>query len=272
MLPLLSLSAVRRIASLVATAAIFVALGEVASAQKKEVPTETKTGKITEVQGKGRVRTLVIDIDGKSENVPVTAKLDLQIIASGDSGFVRPGQFLSATATMSNDRLFVKELTIRALRRGQKPPDGEIKQPEAAFGDSKLAYEVSGLITDVQPNPDFPDHQMVMLKTADENETPVMLEPGFSVSVIAGDPAKIPANTDAELTVATLRGGKSSIVGVTVRLEESLQAAEYFGDKPAVAKPGKPARPAKGKQPFGKKPAFGNGNPGGFESSDGVVE
>ncbi|MFO1095546.1 MAG: hypothetical protein U0992_19925 [Planctomycetaceae bacterium] len=123
----------------------------------------------------------------------------------------------------------------------------------------------------MQPDADFPDHQMVMLQTADGSETPVMLEPGHSVTVIAGDPTKIPANTDAELTVATLRGGKTSVVAVTVRLEETLQAADYFGDKPAATKPGKPGKPA-GKQPFGKKPAVGNGNNGGFESFDGSVE
>jgi hypothetical protein len=242
-----------------------------ASAQK-EPATETKTGTITEVQGKGRVRTLVVDMDGKSEKVPVTAKVALEIIASGDAGFVRPEQFLSATATMSNDRLFAKELTIRALRKGQKAPDGEIKQPEAAFGESKNAYEVSGMITGVQPDPDFPDHQLVMLMTADGSETPVMLEPGYSVTVIASDPAKIPANTEAELKIATLRGGKTSVVRVTVRLNDSLQAAEYFGDKATAAKPGKPAKTPAGKQPFGKKPAFGKGNTGGFESFDGSVE
>lgn len=271
MLSALTLSGFRRTATVALAAMFALTVVDDAAAQKKEVPTETKSGKITEVQGKGRVKTLVIDVDGKSENVPVTTKLDLQIIASGDSGFVRPGQFLSATATMSNERLFVKELTIRALRKGQKAPDGEIKQPEAAFGDSKLAYEVSGLITGVQPDADFPNHQLVMLQTADGSETPVMLEPGYSVTVIGGDPAKIPANADAELTVATLRGGKTSIVGVTVRLEETLQAADYFGDKPVATKPGKPAKPA-GKQPFGKKPTFGNGNNGGFDSFDGGFE
>jgi hypothetical protein len=202
------------------------------AADRREPATEKKTGAIVEVQEKGRGRLLVVEIDGKQQNVPVTPKLDLKITAVGDKGFVRPGQFLTASATMSNDKLFISSLTIHPQRRGQKPPVGKITKAPAEPGQSQLAYDVSGLILATQPNKDFPDHIDVALKTTGQSY-PIMLEPNLTVMVSSGDPEKIPAKAMAEFEVTELRGGRVSIVGITVRLDTPLLAADYFGDKPA---------------------------------------
>jgi hypothetical protein len=202
------------------------------AADRREQATETKTGTVVEVQEKGRGRLLVVEIDGKQQNVPVTPKLELKVIAPGDKGFVRPGQFLTASATMSNDKLFISSLTIHPQRRGQKPPVGKITKAPAAVGESQMAYDVAGLIVGTQPNKDFPDHVDVALKTTGQSY-PVMLEPNLTVTVSSGDPERIPANAPAEFEVTELRGGRINVAGITVRLETPLTAAEYFGDKPA---------------------------------------
>lgn len=201
------------------------------AADRRDPATTTKSGTIVEMQQKGRGRLLVVEIDGKQQNVPVTPKLDLRIIASGDQGFVRPGQFLTASATMSNDKLFISALTIHPQRRGQKPQVGKIAKAPAEPGESQLAYNVSGVVVATQPNTDYPDHIDVALKTAGQSP-PIMLEPGLSITVSSGDPEKIPANASAEFEVTELRGGRINVVGITVRLDQPLTAAEYFGDKP----------------------------------------
>jgi len=207
---------------------------QLSAADRREQPTETKTGTIVEIKEKGRGRLLVVEIDGKQQNVPVTPKLDLEVVAAGDKGFVRPGQFLTATATMSNDKLFISSVTIHPQRRGQKPPVGKIAKAPAEEGQSMMAYDVSGLIVATQQNKDYPDHTDVALKTSGQSP-PIMLEPNFAVTVSSGDPEKIPANASAEFKVAELRGGRMSILGITVRLDTPLVAAEYFGDKPVEA-------------------------------------
>jgi hypothetical protein len=225
------------------------------AADRREQATETKTGTIVEIKEKGRGRLLVVEIDGKQQNVPVTPKLDLEVVAAGDKGFVRPGQFLTATATMSNDKLFISSVTIHPQRRGQKPPVGKIAKAPAEEGQSTMAYDVSGLIVATQPNKDYPDHTDVALKVNGQSP-PIMLEPNLTVTVSSGDPEKIPANAPAEFKVSELRGGRISIVGITVRLDTPLVAAEYFGDKPDDAPK---AEPAAGDEP--KKPADADNEP-----------
>ncbi|MBL8848205.1 MAG: hypothetical protein JNG89_00905 [Planctomycetaceae bacterium] len=207
--------------------AVAAVLAAPALAYRPEPDTETKTGTVVEIKEKGRGHVIVVEIDGKQQDVPVTPKLDLQIIASGDAGFVRPGQFLTASAIMSNDKLFIKELTIQVQRRGQKTPAGRIAKVSAEAGASTLAYDVSGLITASQPNVDYPDHLDVALKTTGSS-APIMLQPGYTVTVNSGDPAMIPANAQAELRVAPLRGGRVNVVGIKVRLEQPLVAEEFF--------------------------------------------
>jgi len=218
-------------------AILFVSLAWLPAADRREQATETKMGTIVEVQEKGRGRLLIVDIDGKQHSVPVTPKLDLKIIATGDKGFVRPGQFLSASATMSNDKLFISSLTIHPQRRGQKPPIGKITKVPAEPGQSQLAYDVSGLIVATQVNKDYPDHIDVALKTSGQSP-PIMLEPNLAVTVSSGDPERIPATAAAEFAVTELRGGRLSVVGITVRLDQPLNSAEYFGDTPEAAPKG----------------------------------
>ena len=213
-----------------AAIAMTTALSAPASAYRPEPDTETKSGTIVEIKEKGRGRVLVIEIEGKQQEVPVTPKLDLQIIASGDAGFVRPGQFLTASALMSNDKLFIQELTIQVLRRGQKPPAGRIAKGPALERGTMIGYDVSGLITAAAPNTEYPDHLDVALKTTG-SKAPIMLLPGYTVTVNSGDVEMIPANAPAEIKVAPLRGGRFNVVGITVRLEQPLVAEEFFKEK-----------------------------------------
>ena len=228
----------RRLVGIISVAGALVIVNAPSSAAPRRAPkTETKTGTVVEVQHKGRRRLLIVEIDGKRQNVAVTPKLNLQITAPGDAGFLRPGQYLSASALMSNDTLFIKELTIRPARKGQRWPPGKIAKAQAKAGESQLAYDVSGLITATQPNPDYPEHTDVALKAAGAR-APIMIEPDFTVTVNSSDPAMIPENSEAELEVAVLRGGRFKVVGVTVALTDALTAAEFFGDpQQPVAKP-----------------------------------
>lgn len=217
--------------SLAAAIVISLIAVPVSGAQKRGQKTETKQGTIVEVKQSGRRQALVVEIDGKQQTVAVTPKLNLQVKAAGDAGFLRAGQYLSATAVMSNDKLFIKELTISPVKKGQRVPPGKIVKAPVEAGQSKSAYDVSGLITAMQPNADYPEHRDVVLK-ATGVRAPIMVEPEYSVTVSSSDPALIPANAEAELEVAPLRGGRFKVVGVTINLPDALSAAEFFGDKP----------------------------------------
>jgi hypothetical protein len=224
---------------MVLVALAIVAICSAPVSARPEPDTETKKGTIIEVKEKGRGKVLVIEIDGKQQDVPVTPKLVLEVLAAGDAGFVRPGQFLTASAIMSNKNLFIKELTIQLLPAGQKPPAGRIAKGPALEGGTMLGYTVSGLITGVQPDKDYPDHVDVELKTTGSN-APIMLEPGYTVTVSNSDTAMIPANAPADFRVAPLRGGRFNVMAITVRLEQPLVADEFFkadsDEKPADSK------------------------------------
>lgn len=235
----MSLRAIRPVGTCAVTALWMLALTLLltkpsSAAPRRDVKTETRSGTIVEVQQKGRARVLVVEIDGEQREVPVTPRVEIEVQAPGDAGFVRPGQFLTARATLSNDRLFIQALTIHPVRRGQKPPPGRIEKAPEEAGQSTMGYLVSGPIAAVQPNKDYPDHTDVLLRTAGPG-APLMLEPGFSVTVDSSDPDLIPGNSPAQIEIAPLRGGRYNVVKVSVVLSEPFTAAEFFNDEKVKA-------------------------------------
>lgn len=225
-----------------------------AAAQRPEPKPETRSGTVVEVQKKGRARTLVVD-DSTGERLEfvITPKVALEVTAPGDSGFVRPGQFLSARGTMSNQKLFIKELTIGIVKpRTRQTAVGSFAKAPAMTGESTESYLLSGSIVGAQPDPDYKDYLLVGLNIRGA-VPPIMLEPGFTVTVSSTDPDLIVAGAPVDLELAPLRGGKFTLVKATVKLPEPLSSETLLGpgkpeaDKPAKspkAETGKDAKPA----------------------------
>lgn len=213
----------------------------VATAQRPEPRTETKSGTVVEVQKKGRGRTLVVeDTEGQRHEFVITPKVALEVTAQGDAGFVRPGQFFSAKGTMSNQKLFIKELTIGLVKpRSRQVALGSFEKAPAVVGESTESYLISGSIVGTQPDPDYKDYLLVGLNIRGA-VPPIMLEPGFTVTVSSSDPDLITEGAPADLEMAPLRGGKFTLVKATVRLQEPLSSETLLGKgKAAADKPGK---------------------------------
>jgi hypothetical protein len=231
-------------------------LPAVARAQRPEPKTETKTGKVVEVQKKGRARTLIVDdATGQRLEFVITPKVSVEVTAPGDAGFLQPGQFLSARGTMSNQKVFVKELTIGLVKpRTRQVAAGSFEKAPAMTGESTESYLLSGSIVGTQPDPDYKDYLRVGLNIRGA-VPPIMLEPGYTVTVSSSDPDLIVAGAPVDLELAPLRGGKFTLIKATVRLQEPLSSETLLGKgKPAADKPDKapktePAEEAKPDNP-----------------------
>lgn len=218
-------------------------LPAVAFAQRGEPMTETRTGTLVEIEEKGRSRTLVVDVNGKQEEFPLTPRVALEITATGDAGFVDEGRYLSARGTVTNDQLFLRSVNILLLKGRQRPPAGGLKKAPMAVGESVNSWDIAGEIVGSEPDPDYPDYTGVDVKIGPRTQR-VLLEPGFTVTVMSTDPTvlEIPPGTSIDLE-GTPRGERFLLTGAKVRLSEPLTAAEFFaedapaGNKPAAEKP-----------------------------------
>jgi hypothetical protein len=118
----------------------------VASAQRGP-QTQKMSGKLKEIQQKGRAATLVVVTeDGTEHEFPLTPRVDFEVTAPGDAGFVRPGQFLAARGVLTNNTLFIKDLKIHLVGPGQRPPVGRVQKAPAQAGQSENAFDISGAI------------------------------------------------------------------------------------------------------------------------------
>ncbi|REJ89485.1 MAG: hypothetical protein DWQ34_19735 [Planctomycetota bacterium] len=203
-------------------------LSSPADAQRSRSKTETRTGKVIEVQEQGRAKKLIVEVDGEQVEFLINANVKLSVQAPGDTGFVQEGQFVSATGVLSNEQIFIKELTVHLVGRGQKLPAGKIVKAPAQVGESQNAYNLAGPVLGTKPDEDYPDHTVLGLKVAGRAPK-IMLEPDYSVTVSSSDASMIPADAPIEMEVAPLRGGRFRLVAATVTLSEPLNSEEVLG-------------------------------------------
>jgi hypothetical protein len=193
--------------------------------QRPEAKSETITGRVAEVQKKGRGTTLVVETDaGEKREFPLTPKVQFVISAQGDAGFVVPGQYLAGKGVLTNGKVFLNSLTIQLVRKGQRPPPGKMVKAPAKTGESQNAYLVSGPIVSRETDKDYPDYQVLALKTAGPG-APIMLEKGFQVTVETSDTALVPAGAPIELEGTPLPRDGFNLVKATIRLAEPLDSA-----------------------------------------------
>ena len=200
-----------------------------ASAQRSRQKTETKTGTVVDVQEQGRSKKLIVECEGEQLEFVLTSKVKLSVQAPGDTGFVQEGQFISATGVLSNEQIFIKQLTVHLVRRGQKLPTGKIVKTPAKAGESVNAYQLTGPVLGTKQDEDYPDHTVLGLKVAGRAPK-IMLEPNYTVTVSTSDASMIPADAPIEMEVAPLRGGRFNLVRATVTLSEPLSSEDVLGD------------------------------------------
>lgn len=187
-----------------------------------------KKGRLLELETKGRVTTLKIETtDGEAYEVKVTPMLDFAILGGGDPSFVKPGMYLTARGVMTQEKIFVQNLTIHVFPKGKRPPPGRVAKGQPQPGESLSLYEVAGEIASAGPAEDYPDYTALVLKAPGRNP-PVWLEKNFQVRVSSTDPAHASAGADVELALRPVRGGKPFPVGVRIYREAPFTAEEVL--------------------------------------------
>jgi hypothetical protein len=217
---------------LIATGLAFT-LSTVAHAQRGP-QTQTLTGTVKEIQEQGRISTLVVTTDdGQEHEFRLTPKVQFEVTAPGDEGFVRPGVFMSAQGVLTNNQLFIKSLNVYLIGKGQRAPAGRFAKAPAKVGASENTYDISGTIVAKQENPDYPDYEVLAIKAAGRTP-PVMLEKGFEVTIVGMTPEMAQPEAPVELEVTPLRGDRFNLVKATVKLSDPLDSATVFaGDDEA---------------------------------------
>jgi hypothetical protein len=222
-----------------------VLLAPIAAFSQARAPMETpsapmappaKTGTLREVQKKGSVATLVIDLDegGDPLEIKLTPLINFSVATTGDAGFVAPGQIMTSTGVLTQGKLFLTDLTIHLLPKPKRPTTGKIqKVAELMEGQSVESYNILGPITSVGPAEGYPEYTAVGLKIAGRAPA-VWLEKDYNVFVNSTDPAHAPAGAKVTVTGKLLAGNRFSPIAVKVQRDEPLNSADVLGaaDKP----------------------------------------
>ncbi len=197
---------------------------------------QSMTGELVAVEQKGRVTNLKVQPEqGDPLMLTVTPRLTIEVVAPGDEGLLRPGQFITTLATLSNERLFAKELKVHLLGN-RRPPAGKIAKAPPQPGQGKSTFQVSGPILTREADPDYPEYQRLTLRVAGP-APPVMLEEGFTVQVQSNDVALIPVGSQVVLTGSALRGGRFNATKLRVELSEPFVSDEVLPEAPTTARP-----------------------------------
>ncbi len=206
---------------------VMLLLSTLASLASAQPALKSVEGTLSGVEQKGRVTFATVQPEqGEPLTLALTPRLNVEVTAPGDEGFLRPGQFITTLATMSNQRLFTTEINVHLLGE-RRPPAGKIMKAPPMQGASQNTYQVSGPIVSRQTDADYPDYQTLTLKVAGPS-APLMLEQGFQVQVKSSDLTQVPVGTSVTLVGNELRGGRFNATGIKVKLTEPWNSADVL--------------------------------------------
>jgi len=221
--------------ALACVALVYVSLGPKpvpaqTSKSKKSAPElEKKSGKISEIEKKGKAATLTIEeADGEKFDVQLTPKSPRFVVnGKGDIGFFKHANvFVSSESVVrnaGNNYLFGNKFTIHI---GGKPPVQRFEQDPT----NPAIYHIAGPVVDCSEE-SF---------TFDGGDSPykVGFEQGVvpEITIESTEPEHATVGAEVEVEGVT-RGGKFLPSSVVVTLDRPLVADEVFGhDKKAKSK------------------------------------
>jgi hypothetical protein len=220
---------------------------------KKGNEAEKITGKVTEVERKGKAATLTIEKEGGGTlEVPVTPRLALSVTGRGDASCLSTRTWVSSEKlALANNELFGSRFTIH-IGKAPAPQCG----PDPAATD---VFMISGQIVGIAPDG-------MTVNCGEAGNRRVMFEQGvpLDITINSTDADLIGEGARIEMEGMT-RGGKFVPAKVTVNLDKSLTGEDLHpgSDKKAAAK-AKQAATAKGapkKAAKGTKADEGAGEP-----------
>ncbi len=193
---------------------------------------ELKTGVVKEITKKGRLTKMTIEDDqGGEYEISLTPKVDFQILAPGDKGFVTKGAYIQGEGVMTNKRIYLSDVTIFVPLSGKKiSKRGGIQKAPAQAGRSTNSYLVAGTIVAHQPDEDYPDYELVALREAPRGPY-LMLEKNVKITVSTTDTSILPENAKIRMQVIPLRSGKFTLKKATISLTSPLKSDEVLTGK-----------------------------------------
>jgi len=192
-----------------------------------------KTGTIAEFQEKGRIKILVLDIDGEKHEIKLIPKLTVDVVAPGDAGFIRPDVLMQGQGEFTNNRIFLEEINIYIPEEGKKLSAGGAKKAPPAVGQAGNVYIIGGPVVSAAIDEDYPTYTQVVVKSTKQIPPAVLENDKFKVWVHRRDITIVPVGTEVELTIKPLRGDKFLPLGVKVTLEDPLESEEFFAEEDA---------------------------------------
>ncbi len=197
--------------------------GQPVPAQRQTAQPETKSGTLKEVVTKGRSKTLVITTDDGDVEVRVTPTLSFAVTAPGDKDFILPENFLTGTGVLTQDRIFLSDVTVHLAAPGVRFPPGRVAKPDKLeSGQSENTYLVSGLIQATGPAQGYEDYTAVSLKVAGRVPE-IWLDKGVRVTVSSSDPDHAAPGSAVTLYQRPLRGDRFLTTGVKVTRTEPFE-------------------------------------------------
>ncbi|MEW4489670.1 hypothetical protein AB1L42_16430 [Thalassoglobus sp. JC818] len=189
-------------------------------------------GEITEIKEERKSKVLVVtDQNGEAHEIRVTPKIQFEVRAPGDHGFIREGAYVGADAVLSNGSLYVKNVSVLLPRKGLRPPRGMVVKAPAEAGQSQNAFKILGQIKATQPNPEYPEYTMIALSVPG-NYPAINLESDYQVTVVQTDPEFAEVGMKGELT-GRMNRGKFLVNGLTFQREEPFKSEEIHGSDEA---------------------------------------
>ncbi|OYW19958.1 MAG: hypothetical protein B7Z55_07985 [Planctomycetales bacterium 12-60-4] len=194
-------------------------------AQNSNEPT-TLEGTVTSIVTKGKSTTIkVTDAGGNEYDYPITPKLDLEILAKGDDGFLAEGVVVKIDATESNEHFFGTQFDVYPQFSGRVPVAKAVKAPPKP-GQSQSLHFISGEIVKLEDIPDG-KYDLLHLKGPGKQSLQVYVEPNHRVRVILTDPKSI--KESQSVTVTGRAAGQRFLASkISINTGETLKGAEFL--------------------------------------------
>jgi hypothetical protein len=199
-----------------AVLAVCAAFATEALAQKK-VEAETKSGKLTSVEKKGKAAAVKVETDdGEMLEVQVTPRMQFAIEAPGEKDILRQGTWVSCTNIVQvNNLFFAKDFLVHI---GSTPRAGAQKN-------MNNSWDVAGQIGAVAED-------SITLRTGAK----IMFDEGqCNVKVMTNDVGLLEEGAAAQVE-GTKRGEKFLTQRMLVKLETTLTAEDVYGAAKGKAK------------------------------------
>gem|GEM_PF-3334971 len=182
---------------------------------------------VTAVETKGKTTTLTVTdtASGTEYKFQLTPKVELEIVADGDDGFLTEGVMVRATATESNNLYFATTFSVYPQYAGKVLPAKAVKAPPQP-GQSRTALIVTGEIVSLE-DPAEEKYDILQLKVNPKTSLPVYVEPNHKVRVVLTEPSSIKEGQKASVT-GRVAGTKILPSKIVIETGESLKAAEFL--------------------------------------------